>query len=111
MRRRSVTTPSDRDQQGWKRPPNGERTMSSAQAAAITARLDRLPASAYVWRLVVLLSLGGLFEIYDLFLTPYVMPGLIRSQIFQEGQNGLFRRPDQASVLSCTFACPVLGTV
>src|SRR5260221_6871115 len=87
--------------QGRKRLPNGERTMSSAQAAAITARLDRLPASAYVWRLVVLLSLGGLFEIYDLFLTPYVMPGLIRRQIFQGGQNRLLRLPDQASVLAC----------
>src|SRR5258707_13938272 len=85
--------------------------MSSAQAAAITARLDRLPASAYVWRLVVLLSLGGLFEIYDLFLTPYVMPGLIRSQIFQKGQNGLFGLADQASFLSCTFAGLFLGTI
>ena len=85
--------------------------MSSAQAGAITARLDRLPASAYVWRLVVLLSLGGLFEIYDLFLTPYVMPGLIRSQIFQAGQNGLFGLPDQASFLSCTFAGLFLGTI
>ena len=85
--------------------------MSSAQAAAITARLDRLPASASVWRLVVLLSLGGLFEIYDLFLTPYVMPGLIRSQIFQKGQNGLFGLPDQASFLSCTFAGLFLGTI
>ena len=85
--------------------------MSSAQAAAITARLDRLPASAYVWRLVVLLSLGGFFEVYDLFLTPYVMPGLIRSQIFQQGQNGLFGLPDQASFLSCTFAGLFLGTI
>ena len=85
--------------------------MSSAQAAAITARLDRLPASAYVWRLVVLLSLGGLFEVYDLFLTPYVMPGLIRSQIFQQGQNGLFGLTDQASFLSCTFAGLFLGTI
>jgi MFS transporter, putative metabolite:H+ symporter len=56
-------------------------------------------------------SLGGLFEIYDLFLTPYVMPGLIRSQIFQQGQNGLFGLPDQASFLSCTFAGLFLGTV
>ena len=85
--------------------------MSSAQAAAITARLDRLPASAYVWRLVVLLSLGGFFEFYDLFFTPYVMPGLIRSQIFREGQNGLFGLPDQASFLSCTFAGLFLGTI
>jgi putative MFS transporter len=43
--------------------------MSLAQAASVTARLDRLPSSPYLWRLLVLLSLGGFFEIYDLFLT------------------------------------------
>ena len=61
--------------------------------------------------LVVLLSFGGFFEFYDLFFTPYVMPGLIRSQIFREGQNGLFGLPDQASFLSCTFAGLFLGTI
>src|ERR1700738_1999394 len=85
--------------------------MSSAQAAAITARLDRLAASAYVWRLVVLLSLGGVFEVYDLFFTPAVMPVRIRTQFCREGQNGLFGLPDQASFLSCTFAGLFLGTI
>jgi len=31
------------------------------------AALESLPASSYVWRLVILLSLGGWFEVYDLF--------------------------------------------
>ena len=30
-------------------------------AAAILARLDRLPATRHVWTLVTLLSLGGMF--------------------------------------------------
>src|SRR5437879_13561599 len=45
----------------------------------ISRRLEALPASAYVWRLVILLSLGGWFEVYDLFFTGYIAPGLNRS--------------------------------
>ena len=57
--------------------------MDASSAAAISARLDRLPASRHIWVLVVLLSLGGLFEFYDLFMTGYVSPGLIREGIFR----------------------------
>ena len=42
----------------------------------IPRRLENLPGSSYLWRLVILLSLGGCFEIYDLFLTGYIAPGL-----------------------------------
>ena len=38
-------------------------------AAAITARLDRLPATRTIWKLVVLLSVGGCFELYELLMT------------------------------------------
>ena len=48
-------------------------------ADEISARLESLPASSYAWRLVILLSLGGCFEIYDLFLTGYIAPGLNKS--------------------------------
>ena len=41
-------------------------------ADEISRRLENLPASSYLWRLVILLSLGGCFEIYDLFLTGYI---------------------------------------
>src|ERR1700756_3654710 len=48
-------------------------------ASAILARLDRLPATRHVWTMVVLLSLGGMFEFYDLFMTGYVIPGLVKA--------------------------------
>ena len=35
-------------------------------AARISARLDRLPATRTIWQLVMLLSLGLFFELFDL---------------------------------------------
>jgi len=77
----------------------------------ITARLDRLPASRAIWKLVVLLSLGGGFELYDLLMTGYVAPGLVRSGIFSPGHTGLFGLPDQAAFASVTFAGLWVGTI
>lgn len=48
-------------------------------ASAILARLDRLPPTRHVWLMVTLLSLGGMFEFYDLFMTGYVIPGLVKA--------------------------------
>jgi MFS transporter, putative metabolite:H+ symporter len=85
--------------------------MSLAQAASVTARLDRLSSSPYLWRLLVLLSLGGFFEVYDLFLTAYVTPGLIRDNIFLESNKGLFGLTDQATFAAAMFAGLFVGTI
>ncbi|HEX3372545.1 MAG TPA: hypothetical protein VHS08_08500, partial [Candidatus Acidoferrales bacterium] len=60
-----------------------EKKVAGNSPAEITARIDRLPACWTVWRLVILLSLGAFFEMYDLFQTAYVSPGLISSGIFR----------------------------
>jgi putative MFS transporter len=85
--------------------------MSVAGAGAISARLDRLPATRHVWTLVVLLSVGGCFELYDLLMTAYISPGLIREGIFQAGAKGFLGLPDQAAFASITFAGLFLGTI
>jgi putative MFS transporter len=85
--------------------------MSGNSAAEITARIDRLPACWTVWRLVVLLSLGAFFEMYDLFQTAYVSPGLISSGIFRVGAKGLFGLTDQATFAAATFAGLFAGTI
>src|SRR6202048_3430994 len=63
---------------------------SGGGADEISRRLESLPASSYLWRLVILLSLGGCFEIYDLFFTGYIAPGLIRSGLLTTTTQAFF---------------------
>lgn len=64
--------------------------MPDNSAPAIAARLDRMPSSWHVWRMVLLLSLGGCFEFYDLFFTGYVAPGMVKSGMFTPESLGPF---------------------
>jgi putative MFS transporter len=81
------------------------------RGAMLEARLDRIPASPYLWKLIALLSLGGFFEFYELFMTAFVSPGLIQIGIFHAGGNGLFHLPDQATFACVTFLGLFLGTI
>ena len=85
--------------------------LPHAQAAAITARIDRLPENRHTWRLAVLISLAGMFEVYDLYQTAYVPTGLVRAGIFSEGARGLFGLPDQAAFASATFLGLFIGAI
>lgn len=64
--------------------------MSGQTAADIAARIDRLPPSRTVWTIVILISLGGLFEFYDLFFTGYVAPGMVGEGLFKPESLGFF---------------------
>jgi len=69
--------------------------MSAAGSAAtsatdIAARLDRLPPSRTVWTIVLLISLGCVFEFYDLFFTAYVAPAMTESGLFTQESLGIF---------------------
>ncbi len=79
-------------------------------AGSIAARLDRLPATRTIWRLVVLISLGGFFEFYDLFFTGYVAPGLVRSGILTSSTRGLFGTTGIASFVAALFLGLFVGT-
>ncbi len=78
-------------------------------ASEIVARLDRLPSSAPVWRLIVLISLGAGFEFYDLMMTAYIAPVLAKVGVFH--RQGLFGLPDQASFVAATFLGLFIGTI
>src|SRR4051812_39401998 len=76
----------------------------------ISQRLESLPASSYLWRLVILLSLGGCFEIYDLFLTGYIAPGLNRSGLLTTKTEAFFGFSGIGAFVAATFAGLFVGT-
>jgi putative MFS transporter len=55
---------------------------SIASAAAVSARVDALPASRGMYGLVARISAGGFFEAYDLFMLAYISLGMVRSGLF-----------------------------
>jgi putative MFS transporter len=77
-------------------------------AAAILARLDRLPATRHIWVMVTLLSLGGMFEFYDLFMTGYVIPGLVKAGLLTGVSLGMFSGP--SLFVASTFFGLFIGT-
>ena len=79
-------------------------------ADEISRRLESLPASSYVWRLVILLSLGGCFEIYDLFFTGYIAPGLNRSGLLTTTTQAFFGFSGIGAFVAATFAGLFVGT-
>jgi putative MFS transporter len=91
--------------------------MSTQQAAEIAARFDRLPPSRTVWTMVILISLGGVFEFYDLFFTGYVAPGMVESGLFKPESLGWFAGLQSLAVAGfgtfvfATFAGLWLGTI
>src|SRR3954447_622142 len=100
-----------------------EDTMSAAEidagldlAAArggpddISRRLESLPASSTLWRLVILLSLGGWFEVYDLFFTGYIAPGLNRSGLLTTTTQAFFGFSGIGAFVAATFAGLFIGT-
>src|SRR5258708_8096430 len=101
------------------RSAGGAASSASAASAAsttldagnISARLDRLPATRSVWKLVVLLSLGFFFELYDLLYTGYVAPGLIKSGLLTATTQGLFGSTGVASFIAALFSGLFIGTI
>jgi len=84
--------------------------MATSSGATIAARIDRLPLSGYARRLIVLLSLGGWFEFYDLFFTAAVGAGLVKSGLFKVGPNP-FEIGSLASFIAALFTGLFIGTI
>ncbi len=86
-------------------------SASILNAAAISARLDRLPQTFAVWKLVILLSLGFFFELYDLLYTGSIAPGLVKGGILTATTPGLFGSTGVAAFVAALFAGLFVGTL
>jgi putative MFS transporter len=88
-----------------------DRVLADADGPRVGARLDRLPPTRYLWQLVVLVSFGAFFEIYDLTLTAPLSLGLLTVGAFHRGASGIFGFTDQATFAAATFAGLFVGTL
>src|SRR5215467_218285 len=95
------------DAAGFAAPP---RPVGDASAAGISARMDRLPTTRYLWMLVLLISLGGWFEIYDLIFTGYIAPGLAKSGVLATTTKTFFAMEGIGGFIASTFAGLFIGT-
>jgi putative MFS transporter len=91
--------------------PTGLTGAGNSFASEIAARLDRLPFSRTILRLVMLISIGGIFELYDLFMTAYIAPGLVKSGLFTTNSAGLFGISGVGFFVFCTFAGMYVGCI
>ncbi|MFM0415350.1 MFS transporter [Paraburkholderia aromaticivorans] len=79
-------------------------------AAVLSARMDRLPATRYIWLMVFLISLGGFFEVYDLIFTGYIAPGMAKSGLLKTTTAAFFGFQGIAGFIAATFAGLFVGT-
>ncbi len=84
--------------------------MPPDTGALIAGRLERLPATRGFWRRISLLSLGGFFEFYDLFMAAYIQPGLVRAGILTTTTPGLFSIGGFAGFVAFFFLGLFVGT-
>jgi putative MFS transporter len=72
--------------------------------------MERLPATRTLWNMVVLISLGGWFELYELFATGYIAPGLVKSGILTSTTQSFFGFQGMGAFIAATFAGLFVGT-
>ena len=65
----------------------------------------------HIWTRVTLIALGGLFEVYDLFFTGYIAPGLFADKIFTSTTTSLFGMTGLASFIAALFTGLFIGTI
>jgi putative MFS transporter len=89
----------------------GARSQSKNMRVTVAARLDRLPKSRYLRKLIILLSLGACFEFYDLFFSAYIAPAFYSSGIFTPTTKGFLGIDGFASFVAALFGGLFVGTL
>jgi putative MFS transporter len=79
--------------------------------AMVTARLDRLPMTRHIWTLLTLVATGGFFELYDLYFTGYIAPGLFKDNLLTATTDTFFGMSGLAGFLGSVFIGLFIGTI
>src|SRR6516165_662581 len=88
-----------------------DKKVAALSAGAISARIDRLPATRTIWIYVALLGFGMFFELYDLLFSAYVAPSLVKSGVLTARTAGLFGTTGVASFIAALFTGLFIGTI
>ena len=70
-----------------------------------------MPQTFAVWKLIILLSFGFFFELYDLLFTGNIAPGLVKGGILTPTTPGLFGSTGVASFVAALFAGLFIGAI
>jgi putative MFS transporter len=77
----------------------------------ILARIERLPASRSLLKLVILIGIGGWFEFYELFMPGAISLGLAHDHIYTVHAAGLFDLGSFPSFLASFFLGMFISTI
>jgi len=80
------------------------------QNYAILARIDRLPRSRHLSKIVARIAAGGWFEFFELYMPGFISLGLVRSGIYTITNKGLLDFHSFASFLASFFIGMFLST-
>src|ERR1700727_1514646 len=86
-------------------------TLIARQTAEVISILDPLPMTDRMWMLVLLISLGGWFDTYAIFLTGSIAPGMFADKIFTPTTVSLFGFTGLASFIAALFTGLFIGTM
>ena len=88
-----------------------EAAITDLAAQEIAARIDRLPPSRHLLRLVLRIAVGNWFEAYELFMPGFISIGLIGDGVYTVTTKGLLDFHSFPSFLASFFAGMFLSTL
>ena len=65
----------------------------------------------YSWKLIILISIAGMFEVYDIYMTGYIAPGLFEGHILNATTQGFFDLNGIAAFIGAFFLGMFIGTI
>ena len=82
-----------------------------AELAHVGSEIDRSGTSRVLWQKVALIAIAGFFEQYELFSTPFVLPGLVKSGLVTTSATSVFSPHGAAFFIASMYVGVFFGAV